>query len=645
MQVAGEMREIAVPETLHALIAARMDALPPEERGVLQDGSVLGLTFSVPAIAAVHGISESEVEPLLRRLVQRELLTIDDDPRSPERGQYGFVQGLVREVAHSTLSRTDRRTRHLSAARFFETLGDDELAGVLAEHYLEAYRAKPSGEDGAAVGAQARIALRAAAARARNVGAPASALAYAELGLEVASEDRDKLDLEREAMDAATVAGRFDDAKRHAERALALAEALGEDYQRRQIVKNLSDVLTEGFMDQAEQMLTSAISEEGLAPETPGFAELAATLTKVYMRTGRDVEAVALADRALSVPEESVGPELRLDLLITRGTALSNLGRQTEAIVTLTGTWDMARRLGHPTAIMRSAINLSYAYEPEDQEAGYRISREGLEYARQFGNRWGERYLVGNSIEGAIEVGDWDWAQEQIAEQRERELQPEEVFWYAAYGARIGALRGDDVTNLINEMDRAMAQFHDAQFDTLAIQARQLAAFCANRLEDVLAISDAGVMSPVWGGQTAPIAVAAALRLGDLKRAHQYLAAHTYRAGAKRDAERLTMEAGIATLEGRPEEARLKYREAQVKWRQNRARLALAACQLDIVQLGALDRAAVDSAAAEARAFFSEVGAAPYLRWLDAAAAGEALHGAPSRQQLLSDHQPAAAPS
>ena len=646
-QVAGEMLEIAVPETLHALIAARMDALPGEERGVLQDAAVLGLTFSVPAIAAVHGVSESEVEPLLRRLVQRELLTIDDDPRSPERGQYGFVQGLVREVAHSTLSRADRRTHHLSAARFFETLGDDELAGVLAEHYLEAYRAKPSGEEGAAVGAQARIALRAAAARARNVGAPASALSYAELGLEVASEDRDKLELEREAMDAATAAGRFDEAKRHAERALALAEALGEDYQRRQIVKNLSDVLTEGFIDQAEQMLTSAIAEEGLAPGKPGFAELAATLAKVYMRTGRDEQGVDLLDQALSVPEETVGQELRLDLLITRGTSLSNVGRQTEAIVTLTGTWDMARRLaGHPTAILRSAINLSYAYEPEDQEAAYRVSREGLEYARRFGNRWAERYLLGNSIDGALQAGDWDWIRQQIAEQRERDMQPEEVFWYAAYGAYAGALRGDDVTDLINEMDQAIAQFSDAQFDTIAIQARQQAAFCANRLLDVLAISDTGVTSPVWGGQTVPIGVAAALRAGDLDRAHRYLSAYSARSGAKRDAERLTMEAGIATVEGRPEEARLKYRDAQAKWRENNARLGYALCQLDIVQLGALDRAGRDAAATEARTFFSEVGAAPFLSWLDAATARQSVQGdSSSRPRMLPEHEPAATSS
>ena len=62
------------------------------------------------------------------------------DPRSPERGQYAFVQALIREVAYNTLAKRDRRARHLAAARFFESLGDDELAGALAGHYLAGLR-------------------------------------------------------------------------------------------------------------------------------------------------------------------------------------------------------------------------------------------------------------------------------------------------------------------------------------------------------------------------------------------------------------------------------------------------------------------------------------------------------------------------
>src|SRR5206468_4933244 len=110
--------------------------------------------------------AESELEEPLRGLVRKEVLGLDADPRSPERGQYGFVQSLIREIAHETISKRDRRTKHLAAARYFEALGEEELAGVLASHYLQAYEATSAGPEADALAAQARVALRAAADRA-----------------------------------------------------------------------------------------------------------------------------------------------------------------------------------------------------------------------------------------------------------------------------------------------------------------------------------------------------------------------------------------------------------------------------------------------------------------------------------------------
>ncbi len=184
----GDLTTFAVPESLHALIAARLDGLDPGERSLLQDASVIGLSFGADALAAVSGLAADDVERHLRHLAQRELIVLDTDPRSPERGQYRFVQGLIKEVAYGTLAKRDRRARHLAAARHFEALGDDELAGVLAQHYVEAYRAQPDGEEGAAVAAQARVALRGAAARASALASPAHALTYVELALEVTTE-------------------------------------------------------------------------------------------------------------------------------------------------------------------------------------------------------------------------------------------------------------------------------------------------------------------------------------------------------------------------------------------------------------------------------------------------------------------------
>ncbi len=127
--LAGPLTDLEVPETLHALVAARIDANEPEDRALLADGAVLGQSFTPAALAGMTERSEESLQPSLERLVRRELLIRDDDPRSPERGQYRFVQAVVREVSYDTLSKADRRAKHLAAARYYEGIGDEELAG------------------------------------------------------------------------------------------------------------------------------------------------------------------------------------------------------------------------------------------------------------------------------------------------------------------------------------------------------------------------------------------------------------------------------------------------------------------------------------------------------------------------------------
>ncbi|MGH7418892.1 MAG: ATP-binding protein, partial [Candidatus Rokuibacteriota bacterium] len=186
--LAGQIDRLAVPETLQALVAARIDANDPADRAILADAAIVGQSFTLPALAGITGQADTALGAALDRLVRRELLIRDDDPRSPERGQYRFVQAIVREIAYETLSKKDRRAKHLAAARHFEALGDEELAGVLASHYLEAYRATPAGPEAEALAGQARIALGAAADRAASLHSHAVALRHFEDALAVATD-------------------------------------------------------------------------------------------------------------------------------------------------------------------------------------------------------------------------------------------------------------------------------------------------------------------------------------------------------------------------------------------------------------------------------------------------------------------------
>ena len=224
----GELGELAVPDTLHALIAARLDGLDTAERGLVQDAATLGQSFTIGAVAAVASLEAAEATKRLDRLVRADLLRREVDPRSPEQGQYAFVQALIREVAYSTLSLRDRRSRHLAAARYFESIGDDELAGALAAHYLAAYRASTEGPEAEALVAQARIALRAAAERAIALGAPGQAVTFLDRAIEVTDASADRAELHERAGAAASNAATQEVALGHFEAARGLYEELGD---------------------------------------------------------------------------------------------------------------------------------------------------------------------------------------------------------------------------------------------------------------------------------------------------------------------------------------------------------------------------------------------------------------------------------
>ena len=170
--------ELAPPATLHALLAARLDALTPDERRVVQDASVLGLSFTRPGIDALTPPG-NDLDRALEGLQRKEILTVDTDPRSPERGSYKFVQALLRGVAYETLARRDRKARHIAVAEHLAGLPEaDSIAGVLAQHYLDAAAAVPDDGDVTALRARAAGLLERAAVHATTVGAPADAAAH-----------------------------------------------------------------------------------------------------------------------------------------------------------------------------------------------------------------------------------------------------------------------------------------------------------------------------------------------------------------------------------------------------------------------------------------------------------------------------------
>jgi class 3 adenylate cyclase/tetratricopeptide (TPR) repeat protein len=621
-QPVGDLSTLAVPETLHALIAARLDGLDQADRSLLQDASVIGLSFAADALAAVAGHAPDEVERRLRSLARRELIALDDDPRSPERGQYRFVQGLIKEVAYGTLAKRDRRARHLAAARHFEALGDDELAGVLAQHYVEAYRAQPGGDEGAAVAAQARVALRAAAARARALASPANALTYVQLALEVTTEPADELALRREAGQVAADAGKVEASIPHLERAIDLATLIGDPVARRRAVGHLGNILIEGHQDRAFQVLTEAMAEPGLTPDDEGYVEIAESLAKLSMRRSRFAEAVALTERALPAAESRGLIVLAIEMLTTRAVSLSNINRPIEAVASLMGVIALAERHNLHDPLLRAMINLGYAIEPDDPEAAARVSRDGAAKARQWGQRFGLRYLVGNATSGAIQIGDWDWALAEVRDPIWDDVEPAERIWLGTTEAEILAARGEPVDELLAELKGLAAGFDDPQYRGNVVYTSWMAMLASNRYAEVI---QPGLASLAWAGQggvdaVPPLVSRAAMRTGDADVIREMLAVFAgTRKGRAARAHLAAMQGALASVEGRRADARAQYLEALRLFRELGLAWVAANIGLDAIIADALEPAERQRVADEARATFERLGARPYLVQLDAA--------------------------
>src|SRR3984885_14901124 len=179
-RLTGDVGELIVPDSLHALLAARLDALDPGVRRLVSDAAVLGSSFPAEALIAVSGRDEPSVRAALAELVRREVLSVSADPLSPERGSYRFSQEMLRQVAYDTLSRRDRKPRHLTVAAHLRSAfaGDgEEVIDVVARHYLDALNVIPDDPDAAEIRGQAIAALIRAGDRAKRTGAPGKAAA------------------------------------------------------------------------------------------------------------------------------------------------------------------------------------------------------------------------------------------------------------------------------------------------------------------------------------------------------------------------------------------------------------------------------------------------------------------------------------
>jgi class 3 adenylate cyclase/tetratricopeptide (TPR) repeat protein len=419
----GRIEDLEVPVSLQALIAARLDGLALEERRLLQDAAVMGKTFTKPGLAALEGLDEAQVERVLTSLVRKEFLSVQADPRSPERGQYGFLQDLVRTVAYDTVSKKERKAKHLAVAdHIARSWGgeEEEIVEVLASHLLEAYRAAPDAPDAEGIKSRARGMVARAGERAASLAASGEAQRYFVQAAELAEDPLEEAKLVERAGNMAWLGARSEDATELLERSRALFEALGDTHAAARVSARLGEIMwLSGRLEQAVELMESSF--EVLSKDEPDadLAWLAAQLGRFLYFAGQGDTGAQRLEQALEMAESLGLPDVLSEALNSKGALIMMSYRQRpeEGFALLRHALDLALASDAWEAALRAYYNLAcdyYYFERFEESVPH--ARDGLTLARKIGARGWEWALLSELVYIAHARGDWDDAMLRWAE-------------------------------------------------------------------------------------------------------------------------------------------------------------------------------------------------------------------------------------
>jgi class 3 adenylate cyclase len=433
-----DLAQLSPPASLHALLAARLDALTPDERRVVQDGSVLGLTFTRTGIEALT-TTDTDLDQVLSSLRRKEILGVDNDPRSPERGQYRFVQALLRGVAYDTLSRRDRKSRHIAVAQHLSTnVEGDAIAGVLAQHYLDAAAAVPEDDDVAALQEMAGAMLERAALHAADVGAPVDALShYAQLmSLTVADETVRRVAIA--SVQLAKRAGtRIAQVTEWVERGLQLAQGADNEDDRLALLLGRSNlrfaigVDFSGALQDAETVLAASTG----VPERVHLLGGAARQLSVGAQISGDYTTAQRAAVAALEDVERYGDDAEFAMLLDSLAMWFGLAgyRRLTALVRHAAASQYGVR--HPQAISLYG-NLAAGLVHDDPAGAVEAAQQAIECARTFGMN--EVMGLGHLLASYLNLGQWTDAEQVLRERAAGE--PSELIDWETYLLAISAV-------------------------------------------------------------------------------------------------------------------------------------------------------------------------------------------------------------
>jgi class 3 adenylate cyclase/tetratricopeptide (TPR) repeat protein len=311
LEPSGEaLDESDLPESVQALIAARLDTLSPERKSLLQDAAVVGKVFWLGALAEISGREPADLELVLHDLARKELVRPARTSSMEGESEYSFWHLLVRDVSYSQIARAERTRRHRAAAAWLERQAGarvEDLAEVLSHHYLQALElAEAAGESKQAeeLAPPARRFLALAGERALGLDTAQAEARFAR-ALELTPLDHpDRPNLLVSWADAAFQAGRPRDAAHALDEALGSLRARHETEATAEALQLRSRVAQR--LGEGRQIALAAEAVELLEQQSPGPALVGAyaQLANTQHVGGAYTEAITAAERAMTLAEE-----------------------------------------------------------------------------------------------------------------------------------------------------------------------------------------------------------------------------------------------------------------------------------------------------------------------------------------------------
>ncbi len=407
--VAEGRRPDQLPEGIQGLIAARLDALPDDEKMLLQDAAVVGRTFWLGAAAAIGSTTRWAAEERLHALERKEFVRRERRSAVAGETEYVFRHLLVRDVAYGQIPRAERAARHQLAAEWIELLGrGEDHAEMLAHHYLSALElARAAGREDRSLVDRARVAVRHAGDRAFGLNAfPTAARLYSQALSFSGPEDTDRAEL-LFLMARAMHLSADERAEGALEDASTALQAAGHGERAAEAHVMLSEVWWDrGQRDPAVRHLERARS---LVGETPSVARALALarLARIQMIAGEYQQAIRATDEALVLVEQLGLDALRVDVLNSAGSTRCHLG-DPEGIADLERSIELGLAIGsHLTAVSYNNLGTMHLYMG-DVRRDRELREESRRVAERFGSARQVRFVRGVLCQHGYYEGRWD---------------------------------------------------------------------------------------------------------------------------------------------------------------------------------------------------------------------------------------------